>query len=68
VVIVDEGKEYLVGGRKVERGRGAGVEVLEAKEQLLGHQHLDMIEARASLTNVKKVLKKRNPALRQTRE
>jgi hypothetical protein len=60
VVIVDEGKEYLVGGRKIERGRGAWVEVLEAKEQLLGHQHLDMIEARV-LRMLRKFSKRGTP-------
>jgi hypothetical protein len=42
--------------------------VLEAKEQLLCHQHPDMIKARAIVTNAEKILMQRNPALRPTRQ
>jgi len=42
--------------------------VLEAKEQLLCHQHPDKIKARASVINVKKIIRQRNLALRLTRQ
>jgi hypothetical protein len=41
---------------------------LEAKKQLLGHRNPDMIKARASVKNAKKILKKRNLALRLIRQ
>jgi hypothetical protein len=42
--------------------------VLEAKEKLLGHQIPDIINARASVKNAKKILRQRNLALRPTRK
>jgi hypothetical protein len=53
---MDEGKEHLIGGRKVKSGRGAEVEVLEVKEQLLGYQIPNIIKTRASVKNAKKIL------------
>jgi hypothetical protein len=44
------------------------VEVFEAEEQLLGRQHPDIIKARASVTNAKRILMQRNLALRLTRQ
>jgi hypothetical protein len=46
----------------------ADVEALEAKEKLLGHQHPDMIKARASVTNANKIRTQRNLAFRLTRQ
>jgi hypothetical protein len=56
--------QYIVptSGAEVE------VHVLEAKEKLLGHQHPDMIKARASVTNANKIRTQRNLAFRLTRQ
>jgi len=39
------------------------IEVLEVKEQLLGLQHPDMIKARASVTDTKRILRQRDLAI-----
>jgi hypothetical protein len=39
------------------------IKVLEVKEQLLGRQHPDMNKSRASVTDIKRILKKRNLAI-----